>query len=92
MPTTSVEKLSPTRAKLTISVTPEELKPSITHAYSHIAEQVNVPGFRKGKVPPPVVIRQLGRPTVLDETVRGQIGRWYVDAVETAGIHPVGCQ
>ena len=62
MPTTSVEKLSPTRVKLTISVTPEELKPSIDHAYEHIAEQINVPGFRKGKVPPPIIDQRVGRP------------------------------
>ena len=42
----TVEKLSPTRAKVTISVAPEELKPSITHAYGHIAEDINIPGFR----------------------------------------------
>jgi len=46
MVSTTVEKLSPTRAKLTITVTAEELKPSIDHAYGHIAEQVNIPGFR----------------------------------------------
>ena len=51
MVTTTVEKISPTRVKLNIIVTPEELKPSIDHAYQHIAEDVNIPGFRKGKVP-----------------------------------------
>jgi trigger factor len=51
---------------------------------------MRVPGFRKGKVPPPVVIRQLGREVVLDETVRGQLPSWYVDAVEQAGLHTVG--
>ena len=39
----TIEKLSPTRAKLTITVPADELKPSITHAYSHIAEQINTP-------------------------------------------------
>ena len=63
---TTVEKLTPTRAKLTISVTPEELKPSITHAYGHIAEQVSIPGFRKGKVPPPIIDQRVGRGAVLE--------------------------
>jgi trigger factor len=49
-----------------------------------------MPGFRKGKVPPPVVIQRVGRETVVDEAVRGQIGRWYLDAIDAAGIHPVG--
>ena len=48
---TSVERINPTRVKLNIEVTPEEFKPSLDHAYEHIAQQVNVPGFRKGKIP-----------------------------------------
>ena len=55
MVATTVEKLSPTRVKLNITVTPDELKPSIDHAYKHIAESVTIPGFRKGKVPPPII-------------------------------------
>jgi trigger factor len=51
---------------------------------------MRMPGFRKGKVPPPVVIQRVGRETVLDETVRGTLGRWYLDAIDAAGIHPVG--
>jgi trigger factor len=51
---------------------------------------MRIPGFRKGKVPPPVVIRRIGRDAVLDETVRDAIGRWYVDAISAAHIAPVG--
>ncbi|QTX04564.1 trigger factor [Agromyces archimandritae] len=90
MPTTSVEKLSPTRAKLTITVTPEELKPSITHAYSHIAEQVNVPGFRKGKVPPPVIDQRVGRGAVLEHAVNEGLDRFYRDAVSETELRPLG--
>jgi trigger factor len=51
---------------------------------------MRMPGFRKGKVPPPVVIQRVGREAVLDEAVRGSLGRWYLDAIDAAGIHPVG--
>ncbi len=51
---------------------------------------MRIPGFRKGKVPPPVVIRRLGREAVLDEAVRASLGSWYVDAIDEAGITPVG--
>ena len=47
----AVETLSPTRAKLTVEVPFEELKPSLDAAYKKIAQQINVPGFRRGKVP-----------------------------------------
>ncbi|MGH3345918.1 MAG: trigger factor, partial [Nocardioides sp.] len=51
----AVETLSPTRAKLTVEVPFEELKPSLDAAYKAIAQQINVPGFRRGKVPPTVI-------------------------------------
>ena len=57
----AVETLSPTRAKLTVEVPFEELKPSLDAAYQQIAKQINVPGFRRGKVPPAVIDRQVGR-------------------------------
>jgi trigger factor len=87
---TTVEKLSPTRAKLTISVTPEELKPSITHAYGHIAEQVNIPGFRKGKVPPPIIDQRVGRGAVLEHAVNEGLDGFYRAAVEENELRPLG--
>ncbi len=62
----AVETLSPTRAKLTVEVPFEELKPSLDAAYQKIAKQINVPGFRQGKVPPAVIDRQVGTGAVLD--------------------------
>ena len=90
MPTTSVEKLSPTRAKLTISVTPEELKPSIAHAYEHIAEQINVPGFRKGKVPAPIIDQRVGKAAVLEHAVNEGLDGFYRAAVTEHELRPLG--
>jgi len=87
---TTVEKLSPTRAKLTISVTPEELKPSITHAYEHIAEQVSIPGFRKGKVPPAIIDQRVGKAAVLEHAVNEGLDGFYRAAVEENDVRPLG--
>ncbi|PJJ63476.1 trigger factor [Compostimonas suwonensis] len=87
---TTVEKLSPTRAKLTISVTPEELRPSIDHAYGHIAEQVNIPGFRKGKVPPAIIDQRVGRAGVLEHAVNEGLDRFYRLAVDENEVRPLG--
>ena len=65
----AVETLSPTRVKLTVEVPFEELKPSLDAAYKRIAGQVNMPGFRKGKVPPRVIDQRVGRGAVLEEAV-----------------------
>ncbi|MBO1741142.1 trigger factor [Leifsonia sp. TF02-11] len=87
---TTVEKLSPTRTKLTISVTPEELQPSIKHAYEHIAEQVNIPGFRKGKVPPPIIDQRVGKAAVLEHAVNEGLDTFYRQAVEENDVRPLG--
>ena len=60
----AVENLNPTRVKLTVEVPFEELKPSLDAAYKKIAQQINVPGFRRGKVPAAVIDRQVGRGVV----------------------------
>lgn len=90
MVSTTVEKLSPTRVKLNITVTPDELKPSIEHAYKHIAESVNIPGFRKGKVPPPIIDQRVGRGEVLNHAVSEGLDRLYREAAQEEKIRPLG--
>jgi trigger factor len=85
----AVETLNPTRAKLTIEVEFEELKPSLDAAYQRIAKQVNIPGFRKGKVPPPVIDRQVGRGAVLDEAINDALPKLYVQALEDNDLQPL---
>lgn len=87
---TTVEKLTPTRVKLNISVTPDELKPSIAHAYEHIASQVNIPGFRKGKVPPQLIDQRIGREEVLNHAVSDGMDKFYRQAVTDEKIRVLG--
>jgi trigger factor len=90
MVSTTVEKLSPTRVKLSITVTQDELKPSIAHAYEHIAEQVTIPGFRKGKVPPPIIDQRVGRAEVLNHAVSEGLDKFYREAADAEKIRPLG--
>src|SRR4029077_27888 len=85
----AVETLSPTRAKLTVEVPFAELKPSLDAAYRRIAKQVNIPGFRKGKVPPPVIDRQVGRGAVLDEAINDALPKLYVQALQDNDLVPL---
>jgi trigger factor len=85
----AVETLSPTRAKLTVEVPFEELKPSLDAAYKKIAQQINVPGFRRGKVPPMVIDRQVGRGAVLDEAVNEVLPQKYFAALEENSLTPL---
>jgi trigger factor len=90
MVTTTVEKLSPTRVKLAISVPPAELRPSIDHAYTHIAQDVAIPGFRKGKVPPPIIDQRVGRVAVLEHAVSEGLDTFFRQAVEENDLRPLG--
>jgi trigger factor len=85
----AVETLSPTRAKLTVEVPFEELKPSLDAAYKKIAQQINVPGFRRGKVPPMVIDRQVGRGAVLDEAINEVLPQKYMQALEENSLQPI---
>ncbi len=87
---TTVEKLSPTRVKLNIAVTPEELKPNIEHAYTHIASQVNIPGFRKGKVPPQLLDQRVGREEILNHAVSDGLDGFFRKAVEEEKLRTLG--
>ncbi len=90
MVTSTVETLSPTRVKLHITVTPEELKPSIAHAYEHIAQDVQVPGFRKGKVPAPIIDQRIGRGAVIEHAVNEGLDTFYREAVTEKDLRVIG--
>ena len=85
----AVETLSPTRAKLTVEVPFEELKPSLDAAYKQIAHQINIPGFRRGKVPPMVIDRQVGRGAVLDQAINDVVPKKYVEALQANDLVPL---
>ena len=87
---TIVKELPESRVRVEAEVTPDEIERSVQRTARAMGRDLRMPGFRKGKVPPPVVIQRVGREAVVDEAVRGQIGRWYLDAIDDAGIKPVG--
>src|SRR5947209_19422750 len=87
---TNVTELPESRVRVEAEVSAEEVERRVQDAARQLGRQMRIPGFRKGKVPPPVVIRRLGREAVLDEALRSALGGWYVDAIDTAGISPVG--
>jgi trigger factor len=87
---TSITELPESRVRVQAEVPAEEVERRVAEAAKQLGRQMRVPGFRKGKVPAPVVIRRLGREAVLDEALRRALGRWYADAIEEAGISPVG--
>ena len=88
--TTTVTELPESRVRVEASVDPAEVERRVQQAARRLAGQLKVPGFRKGKVPPPVVIRRLGRDYVLEEALRESIDAWYTRALDVAGVETVG--
>ena len=89
MPST-VEQLSPSRVKLTVEIPFTDLKPHLDKAYRDIAQQVTIPGFRKGKVPNLVIDQRFGRGMVLQEAINAALPSAYESAITEAKVVPLG--
>ena len=86
----TVETLSPTRVRLAIEVPFAELEPSLRKAYRAIAQQVNIPGFRRGKAPAAVIDQRIGRGVVLNEAVQEVIPQQLVAAIQEHKVRTLG--
>jgi trigger factor len=82
--------LPDSRVRLQVQVPAGELEGRVERTARRLGGKLKLPGFRRGKVPAPLVIQRIGREAVLEETVREGLSNWYSDAIETAGITPVG--
>ncbi|MGC2373040.1 MAG: trigger factor [Solirubrobacteraceae bacterium] len=88
--TTTVTELPESRVRVQVQVPPGEIEARLESKARQLGREMRIPGFRRGKVPAPLVIQRVGRDVVLEEAVRDTLGNWYSDAIETAGIVPVG--
>jgi trigger factor len=84
-----VEDLGENRVRLTVEVPPEQVKHAVDHALSDLAESAKIPGFRKGKVPEPILVSRLGRERIYAEAVDSHIGGWFWSAASRSRIRPV---
>ena len=86
----SVEQLSDTRVKITVEVPFEELKPELDQAYDALAQQIQIPGFRKGKAPRQLIDARFGRGPVLEQVVNDMLPSRYGQAIEENDIKAIG--
>jgi trigger factor len=87
---TTVTELPESRVRVQVEVPPDEVQVRLERKARQLGREMRIPGFRRGKVPAPLVIQKVGREVVLEEAVRDTLGNWYSDAIDTAGIVPVG--
>ena len=86
----TIEKISATRVKLSIDVPFTDLQPHINDAYKSISERVNIPGFRKGKVPAAMIDQRFGRGAVLDEAINNALPSLYSQAAKENNVFVIG--
>jgi trigger factor len=83
-----VEELPDNKVRLTVDVPSEDVHHAVEHAASDLAASVKIPGFRKGKVPMPVLMNRIGRQRLYTEAIESHIGGWFWDAATRSGIRP----
>ena len=87
---TTTTELDRSRVRVDVEVEPASVEKELTATAKELAREMKMPGFRKGKVPAEVVMRQLGREAVLDQALRRALPAWYEEAVTDAGVATVG--
>jgi trigger factor len=86
---TQVEELAENRVRLRVRVPAADLHHAVEHAASDLAGSVRIPGFRRGKVPMPVLVQRVGRERLITEAVESHIGGWFRNAAARERLRPV---
>jgi trigger factor len=87
---TTVKELPDSRVRVEVDVDPKDVEGSIASTARQLGQDMKLPGFRKGKVPPEMVVQRLGRQTVLTQALESSLGDWYERAMVESGVNPVG--
>jgi trigger factor len=87
---TTVKELPDSRVRVDVDVDPKDVEGSISRTAQQLGQDMKMPGFRKGKVPPEMVVQRLGRETVLTQALESSLGGWYERAMLESGVNPVG--
>jgi trigger factor len=87
---TTVTELPDSRVRLDAEVPSEEVEQRVQRAATALGRELRIPGFRKGKVPGPMVIQRIGREAVFEQAVRDSMPEWYEEAILRSGVSTVG--
>jgi trigger factor len=85
----AVEQLSDDKVKLTVDVPAHDVHHAVEHAANDLAATVRIPGFRKGKVPRPILMQRVGKERLYSEAVESHIGGWFWNAATRARVNPI---
>jgi trigger factor len=86
---TTVEKLGEDKVKVTVDVPAQDVHHAVEHAANDLAASARIPGFRKGKVPMPILLKRIGKERLYGEAVESHIGGWFLNAATRARVNPI---
>ena len=84
-----VEELPENKVKLTVDVPAHDVHHAVEHAANDLAQTARIPGFRKGKVPMPLLVQRVGKERLYAEAVDSHIGGWFWNAAAGARVNPI---
>ena len=84
-----IEEVAENRVRISVDVPGHDVKHAVDHAAHALAESVKIPGFRKGKVPMPVLLSRVGKERLMTEAVESHIGGWFWNAAARTRLRPV---
>jgi trigger factor len=87
---TDVTELPDSRVRVEVEVAAEQIERGMQRAARALAKEMRMPGFRKGKAPPSLVIQRLGFGAVFQEAIRDSLPEWYEAGLLDSRISPVG--
>jgi trigger factor len=84
-----LQELPENKVKLTVDVPAHDVHHAVEHAANDLAASVRIPGFRKGKVPMPLLLQRVGKERLYSEAVQSHIGGWFWSAATRARVNPI---
>jgi trigger factor len=87
---TELTELPESRVRLDVAVDADDVRARMDGAARRLAGEMKIPGFRKGKVPPALVIQRIGREAVLEQALRDSLPEWYERAIVESAVPTVG--
>src|SRR3990170_3208520 len=87
---TTVTELPESKVKIEVAVEADHFSKRVDRAAKDLAGEMRMPGFRKGKVPPQMVIQRIGREAVVEQALRDALPEWYEQALLESGLATIG--
>lgn len=84
------ENIESSKVKLEIEVAAPEVDTALARAYRIVVKKINLPGFRKGKVPRRILESRFGPEVLHEEALEILVPPAYDEAIEEAGVDPIG--